>query len=785
MSEVNYKVQFAKQYLSKYSCEFDVLREVDILLKDKKDNYILYIESKYTIENDNDLKKALAQTILTNKKQAHILNYVALIYQNKQNDDIMELIDCTDDSIMYNNDINWKKEVASSPTKDAIDRIWDRIHNKITRYENEEITEICKLLLAKQDNKIKITATNVNIIYNAWKNSVEFKNPVQNEQELINLFLVDALDGAKYKKKVIEGMFEEERSLIREGVYLNKYEIEKTADKIRIVYNEDKIYAITDVVKYNNFWNKYQRPPEEQEFLNILERSARLYSDKYRRDTGGEYTPSCFVEQQNKILKAKGYDIKDFIVCDTCAGVGNLENQFGIEFKQNCYLSTLEENDVEICKIKGFENTIQYDYLKDQTQPKWKHQGVMRDINEICEIENKKLMVIINPPYQRKKGFQDNLAIEFFNKILKLNPQMIVFYYTTESFFRDEIEHYIKSEYKIVSHIMSNAKTTFKLSKWPISQVIFDKDRGEKIDKSKIAIDRYELNEKTDEFDFIKTYTYNQEKPNLIKEIEKEIKTNQTGGGLFLGRWSYVRSTISIGNGGKESNNKVTSNNLKYCLLSKGLNFNSNDKYFERNDYCYRGKVDKIPQELFNDSVMFSLFYIENMFSNKEKPNYIMPFTSTELGCSKNDLNVARAEEGRLLNSNIEAFDFRQYLKQFDFSNEAKALYRAALQIFLYYHRSYQNTNYNDSFYDITNAIMGKDTSKFKTLDKEIDTRISQTKTTKGSTGFGRNTIKSVVNSENLQIFYDFFDARDILARKINKQLVDNNLLLWERENIY
>ena len=35
------------------------------------------------------------------------------------------------------------------------------------------------------------------------------------------------------------------------------------------------------------------------------------------------------------------------------------------------------------------------------------------------------------------------------------------------------------------------------------------------------------------------------------------------------------------------------------------------------------------------------------------------------------------------------------------------------------------------------------------------------------------------------EIVYDFFDKRDILARKINKQLVESGLLLWERENIY
>jgi hypothetical protein len=161
-----------------------------------------------------------------------------------------------------------------------------------------------------------------------------------------------------------------------------------------------------------------------------------------------------------------------------------------------------------------------------------------------------------------------------------------------------------------------------------------------------------------------------------------------------------------------------------------------------------------------------------------------MPFTSTQLGCNKNDLNVLR-NESDLGNTDAESFDFRQWLTQFEFSVEAKELYKAALKVFLYYHRNFQNTNYNDSFYDITNAIMGKDTSKFKTLDKETDRRIAQTKTVKGTTGFGRNTIKSAVGSADLPIFYDFFNARDILTKKINRQLVESGLLLWERENIY
>jgi hypothetical protein len=330
---------------------------------------------------------------------------------------------------------------------------------------------------------------------------------------------------------------------------------------------------------------------------------------------------------------------------------------------------------------------------------------------------------------------------------------------------------------------MSNAKKTFLLSEWPISQVIFDKEKGEEIDKSQIKIDRYELNEKTDEFKFIKTYSYDQTRPNLIKEIEKEIKNNKSG--LVLGSYSYMTDTINLTNKITKSNNNITINNLKYCLLSKGINFNTHNKYFERNQHVYRGFLKDINIKLFNDSIMFSLFYINFAFTNKSQQNYIMPFTAKELGCNKNDLNVAREELDMYNKDNPEVFDFRQWLTQFNFSLEAKELYKAALQVFLYYHRTHQNTNYNDSFYDITNTIMNKDTSKFKTLDAENDTRISKTKTTQGTTGFGRNTVKNVVNNENLPIFYNFFDRRDVLAKKINKQLIESKLLLWERENIY
>ena len=80
---------------------------------------------------------------------------------------------------------------------------------------------------------------------------------------------------------------------------------------------------------------------------------------------------------------------------------------------------------------------------------------------------------------------------------------------------------------------------------------------------------------------------------------------------------------------------------------------------------------------------------------------------------------------------------------------------------------------------------MGKDTSTFSTIEKTNDKRITKVITTKCTKGFGRKTIAFVVGNQDLPIFNHFFDVRDVLAKKINKQLLDNHLLLWERENIY
>ena len=802
IEEKSYQKKYCDKYFGKSNWDQEVLNNVDVLLKGRRGQTLLYIEFKYVLSGFSDHRKALAQTILTNKKQEHILDKVALAYKSTDGHDILELIDCSDNSVMYNNDIRWEAETASNPSNDAIDRINDRIKSKITRYVDDDIRDLYVSLKNGEGTEIQITVSNFHVVYDQWKSVIKFVRDEKDEQELINLFLTDILNGTKYELRVKTDiteptLFGNEKvgekyentgmPLMREGTNLSKYELERYKGNVRIVYDNYIIHAIQNSEGYDTFWRKYKRPPEQEEYLKILEHSAELYTEQYRRDTGGEYTPTCFVELQNQIL-SQHYNLNDYIVCDPCAGVGNLENQFGKEYKQYCYLSTLEQMDVDICQIKGFENAVCYNYLKDDHQPRWKYRGEKLGINEIAEREGRKLMVIMNPPYTRQKGHKEDLAIEFFNKVLALKPDVIVYYCKTEFFLRSTVNNYVKSGYRVVSHVFSNAKDTFKLSEWAVSLVIFDRNKGQELQGDFVTADRYEIDRKDKKLHFVKSYTYDNKRPSLIKEIEAQIKLYMSSG-MILGQWSYLGNVLIVSNGGKEKSNKITSENLKWCLLSKGINFNTHPKYYEWNYLTYRGTVDDIPNELLTNSIMFSLFYKNNNFTNKGQKNYIMPFTADELGCGMNDLNVLFPTDNvNLFTEHKEKpFDFRDFMATYDFSSEARALYRAALEVFRYYHRSkqYQSKDWNDSFYDITNAIMCKDVAQYKTLDKSTDRRISKVKTTKGTHGFGRSTIKGFVPAESLPIFYEFFDKRDTLAEKINQELVDSHLLLWKRENIF
>ena len=121
-------------------------------------------------------------------------------------------------------------------------------------------------------------------------------------------------------------------------------------------------------------------------------------------------------------------------------------------------------------------------------------------------------------------------------------------------------------------------------------------------------------------------------------------------------------------------------------------------------------------------------------------------------------------------------------------SQEARAVYDAALDIVRYYHfhPAYADgRDWNDSFYDIKNAIMCKNAAVYQMRDNVSNRAMTRVRTAKGVKGFSRVNVRKVTSEEYWPMFDRYFDAIKSLAEKILRQMVDLELLLWEPSNVY
>ena len=781
--EVDYKTKFCLKYFGKTGWRLDI-DYVDVRLEKRNGRPLLYIEAKDKINCDGeDRLKAIAQAILTNKRQELPLDRIAILYYDtKYNRDMLELIDC-DDDVLFCPEVKWHAEKPSEPTDDAVYHLNNRVADKIISYKGEEeISAFWREFKKSKQTAIKITAKNCKFVYCQWKNEVKFDRNDINEQEKVDLFLADMLNNANYKEK--NGFLEQD--LIRNNTNISLYKVQPSG----IAYRSEW-YGFADRKAHDDFWKRYYRPPVKEEFLKIKEHSNELYSEGFRKSTGQEYTPSEFVALQNELI-ARHYNMNDFIVFDPCAGVGNLQMDFGRDYRDNCYLSTLLEGDVDQCKLKKFNNAIQYDYMKDwDHHPRFQYKGELKMVDEIAATEGRRLMIVMNPPFVRpSEGFRYDRCIEFFRKVLLLNPDVIVYYCKTEFFFREETcRVFADSGYKIREHVMSDAKKTFKLSGWPISLVIFDRVEGDDIDLRHTSVQRYEL--ERGKMVYKGKYDYNNSRPSLISEFEEELISSAHG--LRLGQWTSQSYCTILSNRSTHSQ-LITTQNLRLALILKGINFNSHPKYYERNDLTLKGRIEDISDELAGDAIIHALVYKGCNFSNKEgEKNYIMPFTADELGCGRNELYVLFPSSDYSIpfpdgDEERRAFDFREWMHaEVHLSQEAQSVYDAALEIVRYYHNNNvyaDGRNWNDSFYDIKNAIMNKNATVYQTRDVANDRRITRVRTATGVRGFSPVNIRKVTSEEYWPMFDNYFVLQRALADKINRQLLEQNLMLWEHENV-
>ncbi|GAA7008288.1 hypothetical protein AOH414_14160 [Helicobacter pylori] len=398
------KAEFFKDKKFLYSGD-----KIDFMLSYKHPNAtlpILWGEAKRG--NFGDLDKAFTQLLLTIGKRRfythHTPPYLCAFDAFR-----MEFIAFDDaiTSFFYKSDIDFSITPSNHNTegfKHALDafKAMSKSHKFVFNFktQSQECKEFIKNNLNSSHllNKIQIDKNNFFTIYQKWfeavKPTIDIDWEVAKTKGILDAdyYLADLLSDGD--KTIIEKL----QTILSSSYYKLKRGVNELG---KIDFME---VGFTDGQQaHQEFWNIYERPPKVEFQAFILERRDLLVPSDVREKKGAFFTPKIWVEKSQEYLaKALGQDYQeDYIIWDCAGGTGNLLN--GLTNKANCFLSTLDSNDVAIVKelaaankLNLLENHVfQFDFLNDDFKK------APKSLQEILEDKEKrkKLIIYINPPY--------------------------------------------------------------------------------------------------------------------------------------------------------------------------------------------------------------------------------------------------------------------------------------------------------------------------------------------------------------------------------------------------
>ena len=220
----------------------------------------------------------------------------------------------------------------------------------------------------------------------------EFDN--EQELKLFNESLTKCLDaqlslkGLHVKKQITEKNFERVYSYwerifgdaVRNGYKPSRYFVSDIQQGNTIfspidgkaLFNVDNKFIPKKILArdYNWFWSLFDKVKNIDTIRGILAKVDRLTDDSLRRFHGEFFTPIPFATKALDYIAdtigQEWWTTGEYRLWDMAAGTGNLEYNLPAAAWKYCYLSTLEETDVEhLTRLFPDANVFQYNYLDD------------------------------------------------------------------------------------------------------------------------------------------------------------------------------------------------------------------------------------------------------------------------------------------------------------------------------------------------------------------------------------------------------------------------------------
>ena len=311
--------------------------------------------------------------------------------------------------IFWMNDFNWSVTPSDHSSKEfslVAERVQGIIEEENLTFDFvKDVKELRKFIKKnfiagkEKTTKIPITKTNFITIYSKWEEAVRPTIAIDwtnaKEQGIISadFYLADLLS--------------QEGSTLTERLYVilrdKHYRLIKGTDTLGMMEFRE-VHFSDNQRAYNDFWNKYQRPPKREYWDFLLGRRDLLVPQDVRERKGSYFTPRLWVELSQQYLAEHFGDNwqEEYYVWDCAAGTGNLLN--GLSEKYRIFASTLDEADVKVMQDRAAnganllpEHIFQFDFLNDEFDC-GKLPKALQDIIQ-DEEKRKKLIIYINPPY--------------------------------------------------------------------------------------------------------------------------------------------------------------------------------------------------------------------------------------------------------------------------------------------------------------------------------------------------------------------------------------------------
>lgn len=754
------KAEFFKDKKFLYSGD-----KIDFMLSYKHPNAILPIlwgEAKKG--NFDDLDKAFTQLLLTiGKHKLH--NHHTPPYLCAFDAFRMEFIafDDTITSFFHQSDIDFSITPSNHNTegfKHALDafKAMCKSHKFVFDFktQSQECKEFIESNLNSSHllNKIQIDKNNFFTIYQKWfeavKPTIDIDWEVAKTKGILDAdyYLADLLSDGD--KTIIEKL----QTILSSSYYKLKRGVNELG---KIDFME---VGFTDGQQaHQEFWNIYERPPKVEFQAFILERRDLLVPSDVRERKGAFFTPRIWVEKSQEYLaKILGQDYQDeYIIWDCAGGTGNLLN--GLTNKANCFLSTLDSNDVAIVKelaaankLNLLENHVfQFDFLNDDFKK------VPKSLQEILKDKEKlkKLIIYINPPYAEATSAKtpsgtgknkdlvargnlicekykdelnkanNELFAQFFMRIYKeLNGCIMASfsklkYLNSSNFkkFREVFKAEFKGGFMVPADSFDNVKGQF-----PIGFLVWDTATPPLKPTNALNL---EVFDSLGEFLGCKTF-----KPivDKVKNINAWIKNydnkkaQATMGFMENPTPDFQNNNFLcvLNQQGTRHNNYfgLTLTNLligaiyfsiRHCI--KATWQNDRDQFYAPYDDAFQDD-----SEFKNNCLIFMLFHTQNRITTTQGTNHFIPFDEEEVGAKEryashvllDFLKVKLQEQtqnNNLFNSS------KKERKPLEFSETALSVLNTGREIYRYYHaQDFTNHDYNTnaSLYDIKEFFQGR-----------------------------------------------------------------------------